>query len=545
MGKIQDRKALESRFLRRRQFLLGLGGVTLCLPPLMSMMSRVAAAKPMGPVKRIVCFPTVYGIAPSMFFPPTPPLASQTQVSTPDLPMWTTPLTGAGSSFNLPFTSDASGIALLDTPFQSLLAKMNLYEGLDYAVMDSETIGHTYGPLGANCRSSGSNYSTVHTGSRSIGFGQSIDNLIAKSSNFYATTPAVPVLRMASSVNVINFSYSRPGVNTSPEDPTYENFYLGDTEPFYALFSNLPPPSSSATSTAAAAQLTLTDAVLQDYNTLKNSPRLSGADQQLLQQYVMGIDDLQAKIHAEQVAAASCSASNINALKGQLQTDVNNKVYYGFPGQDTSGDVTGITSCLKMLQNFNAIIQNAFLCDLTRVVTVANEIFQDAVLDGGTIQSEFHCHMAAQDQPMHAWFLNNVVASLASLLASTPDPLNLGTSLLDNTVIVFTNEHVGGNAEHAGRSLPFMTIGSAGGSLKTGYYFDCRQRPYTGDQYSYDLGRPCAQLLISIMQALGLQPSEYAVGGTGNPNGFGDFESAPEYQAFNSTHNSPLPFVNV
>jgi hypothetical protein len=153
--------------------------------------------------------------------------------------------------------------------------------------------------------------------------------------------------------------------------------------------------------------------------------------------------------------------------------------------------------------------------------------------------------MAGQDQPMHAWFLNNIVADLAVMLQNTPDPLNPGTTLLDNTVILFTNEHVGGNAEHAGRSLPFLTIGSAGGALKTGYYWDCRQRPYTGDQYSYDVGRPCAPLLISIMQALGLQPSDYAVGGVGNPNGFGDWEMCTDYQAFASTHNSPMPLLNM
>jgi hypothetical protein len=47
------------------------------------------------------------------------------------------------------------------------------------------------------------------------------------------------------------------------------------------------------------------------------------------------------------------------------------------------------------------------------------------------------------------------------------------------------------------------------------------------------------------MQALGLGASDYAVGGAGNPHGFGDWENAPEYQMFASTHNSPLPFLNV
>lgn len=544
MSRTPDRSAHPSRFLGRRQFLIGAGSVTLSLPPLLSVMSKVAAAQTMNPVKRLICLPTLYGISPSMFFPPTPPGAAETKRATPDVPIYTTPLSGSGSPFQLGYTSDASGIAALGKAFQPLLPKMNLYQGLDYAVDGSSTIGHTYGPLGANCVSSGTDFSSK-AGGRSIGFGQSIDNVVAKSPRFYSAPAAVPVLRMSSTVDGQNFSYSRASVNTSPADPTYEDFTLGDSEAFARVFANLPTPSSSPSSSVAATKLTILDTFLQDYKTLRSNPRLSAADQKLLDGYIAGIGDLEARIRATQSAAAACSTTSIEALQGQLQVSANNQVYYGFPGQDTSGHTTGVTSCLKMMQNMNTIIQSAFICDLTRIVVLANEIFQDAVLDGYTIGSEFHCHVATQDGPMHAWFLNNVVAAMAALLDSTPDPFNPGTTLLDNTVILFTNEHSGGDAQHSGKSLPIMTLGSGGGALQTGYYFDCRQRPYTGTPYTYDLGRPYAQLLVSIMTALGLLPSDYSVGGDGNPTGFGDFNGATDYKAFTATHNSPLPFVNV
>jgi hypothetical protein len=57
MRRIHDRKTAESRFISRRQFLLGAGGEALTLPPLLSLMSRKAAAASAGPVKRVVCFP--------------------------------------------------------------------------------------------------------------------------------------------------------------------------------------------------------------------------------------------------------------------------------------------------------------------------------------------------------------------------------------------------------------------------------------------------------------------------------------------------------
>jgi hypothetical protein len=539
MPRIHDKKAIESRFMRRRQFLAGVGGAALCLPPLLSMMSRLAIADTVGRVKRVICIPTSYGIAWSMFFPGTPSSA-RTQQATPDLPIWTTPLTGSASPYTLPFTTDPSGTAVIGAPFQPLLSKMNLYAGLDYVSREKYQIsegliGHTNGPLGAN----GGTYglpSSSNSGGRVLPFGQSLDNVIAKCPAFYRSTPAVPVLRMASTEHVTGYSYSRTHVNTSPEEATYEHFYLGDTPIFNKLFSNLPSTSPSSTSTTGPKQLALTDAFLQDYKALKNNPRISAADQRILDQYVSGIGDLQSRIKANQIAAVSCSSQSLTTLKGQLQSVADISPYlYGFPVPQA-----GVKSCLAMLRNYNEIIKNAFLCDLTRVVVLANEVTQDAPIGAGTFQDQLHCHNAQLDGPLHAWFTNNVVAHLASLLDATPDPMNPGTSLLDNSVLLFTNEHAGGNAEHSGRSLPVMTIGSAGGALKTGYMFDCSQHAQSG------AGRPYAQLLISIMKAVGLQPSDYAVGGDGNPNGFGDYNGAdPNYQAFASTHNSPLPFVNV
>jgi hypothetical protein len=536
MRKIHDKKTIESRFFRRRQFLAGVGGAALCLPPLLSMFSKLARADTVGRVKRVICIPTSYGIDGGMFFP-SAPSSAKTQQATPDLPIWTTPLTGPASPLKLPFTSSPSGIAIIGTPFQPLLSKMNLYAGLDYVShekfqISEGLIGHTYGPLGAN----GGTYGLPNNdGGRALAFGQSIDNVIAKAPGFYKTAPVVPVLRIATTFHVSNYSYSRTHVNTSPEAATYEQCYMGDTPIFNKLFSNLPAPSASGTSTVAT-ELAITDTFLQDYKTLKNNPRLSAADQKILDQYISGIGDLQTRIHANQLAGASCSTSNLTTLKGQLQSlaDVS-PYYYGFPVPQA-----GIKSCLALLQNYNAIIKNAFLCDLTRVVVLANEITQDAPAGSGTFQDQLHCHNALLDGPLHAWFMNNGVANLALLLDGTPDPLNPGTSLLDNTVILFTNEHSGGNSEHSARGLPLMTIGSAGGALKTGYMFDCSQHSQSG------AGRPYAQLLISIMQAVGLQPSDYAVGGAGNPNGFGDFDATDaNYGAFASTHNSPMPFLNA
>ncbi|MGZ3722247.1 MAG: hypothetical protein ACXVA9_04910, partial [Bdellovibrionales bacterium] len=187
------------------------------------------------------------------------------------------------------------------------------------------------------------------------------------------------------------------------------------------------------------------------------------------------------------------------------------------------------------------------------VVVWGNDIWQDTPMSDYSAGAMFHSHDDGTGGPLrtcekHAFFLN-VIAQLAKRLDATPDPLSSSGSLLDNSVILFTNEH-GGVKSHGVFSIPTLTIGSAGGYFKTGYYVDCRQRPYSKDAYHESIGRPNKQLLISIMNAVGLQPAEYMSNGDGK--GFGDFEtsvfgptSTINYNKFVNSHNDPLPFIKI
>jgi hypothetical protein len=94
--------------------------------------------------------------------------------------------------------------------------------------------------------------------------------------------------------------------------------------------------------------------------------------------------------------------------------------------------------------------------------------------------------------------------------------------------------------------MPAISIGGAGGKLKTGYYVDYRKRPFDPhpDQPT-GMGRSYSQLLITFMQSLGLQPSEYLQYGDGN--GFGSYNrnaaySNGHYLAYEKFRNDILPF---
>lgn len=64
------KKNFENRFLNRRQFLVGSGGIMLSLPTLVSLMpSDVLAQVASEPKRRSVSYCSIYGIDPHQIFP--------------------------------------------------------------------------------------------------------------------------------------------------------------------------------------------------------------------------------------------------------------------------------------------------------------------------------------------------------------------------------------------------------------------------------------------------------------------------------------------
>jgi hypothetical protein len=123
-----------------------------------------------------------------------------------------------------------------------------------------------------------------------------------------------------------------------------------------------------------------------------------------------------------------------------------------------------------------------------------------------------------------------------------------GSSLLDNVAMLWTAELSHG-AAHRPESLPTATFGGAGGNLKNGYFLDMRQRPYVYNANRTDfpaMGQPYNRLLITMMRAMGMQPSEYMAEGDGG--GFGEFtDSDPyimgKYAQFRNQRNDVMPII--
>jgi Protein of unknown function (DUF1552) len=143
------------------------------------------------------------------------------------------------------------------------------------------------------------------------------------------------------------------------------------------------------------------------------------------------------------------------------------------------------------------LIAAAVKCDLARAITL------DLIDDGGGLSLTFPwlgipspnyeaiAHLGAagyaQKTQIDTWFYSQV-ASLVAQLAASPEG---GSTALDNSVILVSNDMNEGSAEEV-TSIPYLIIGSAGGFFKQG----------TCVQFAENV--PNNQLLTSVCHAMGL-----------------------------------------
>jgi hypothetical protein len=108
------------------------------------------------------------------------------------------------------------------------------------------------------------------------------------------------------------------------------------------------------------------------------------------------------------------------------------------------------------------------------------------------------------------WFFEQLATNVVEVLAKTPDPAaSDGSMVLDNTMI-FCFSEIGDGANHLRLSeimypqvpeyLPFVTIGGAGGGLKTGQVITL---PIMAAGTTAK-ARPATDLLLTLAKAMGV-----------------------------------------
>ena len=172
------------------------------------------------------------------------------------------------------------------------------------------------------------------------------------------------------------------------------------------------------------------------------------------------------------------------------------------------------------------IIVNAFACDVTRVAAIQFGTDQKLEVDLPGLQGDQHSsfiHGSNTDftnlGKFEAWMAQQF-ADLISKLKARPEPSDPGTTLYDNTLLVWCRD-MGDSTVHNQKSMRFVLAGGAGGYLKTdpgGRYLDLRPMGMNSSANRHE------RVLLSICDAMGI--TDY--------NGFGDPNLTAPYK-------SPLP----
>lgn len=479
----------------RRKFLRGLGGFTLTLPHLPSLLMPSLGYAQSAQPKRFVAICTYDGYYESVYYPS---VAADKQF--------------ASDVFYKPLSEISGPLSeTFGTQFDPFRAKMNIYRGLDIA----GSVGHS----AANMLCSAAREVFGDTNPIDpVGTSRSMDVVLAKSKNFYPTTPAFSALRGQEPSYNFSMSFDKDADNKTVRIP----YMTRPQDMFQQVFGNriLDPVVADQ---FKAKKVTIGDLVLQDFRSLLNHRRISSEDKTTLNNFVDHLQALNQRINSSPTIM-TCAKPTLRTISTQywdLMTD-----------QDRA----------NLFSNYIDTMVAAMACDLTRISIISLRLWGH---DHG------HSHADPRDRANQLKYIANTqkIIGVVKEFATKMDAIveGNGKTMLDNSILFWGSEDANG-APHTCMSMPAVSFGSAGGQFKTGYYVDYRQRPFFMHPDGQALGRSYTQLLITFMRSLGLQPEEYLKYGDGG--GFGSFNrnaayTEGRYAPYEAYRNNTLPFISL
>jgi hypothetical protein len=433
----------------RRMFLQGAAGA-LSIPFLTSIAPKTALAAPSALGVRYVQWITNHGVHPQFFWPG----------QHPSTPFQVDGQTIADVLFRP--LSDYSGplSQILGTDFDPLRSKMNLVRGLHAIVNDN---WHN------NCVPTTGGTPLTDEGDAS--FPYSVDVILEKSTKVYPSPVSLPALRLTPGVNPSykwgSFSWTQNGGR-----PFRLSAHQATLAALTAAFPNAGGTMPTKDPRRELRSL-VTDMVMDDYRGLSKNPRLSSADKHSLNNYMDLVAEVQLRIRA---AIPACDR----------------------PGQANETDFDALH------RNAIDITVAALLCGATKVV--AYGAFQGSP----NSYDEETFHAWAHDDPSKHTTLQAYRYSKLADLAKKMDSFteSNGKTLLDNSLVFASNElsEPGHGGNHL-RDMPVITLGGAGGALRTGNHIDYVKRPYNN-------------MLVTLFNAMGLGTADFE---RNNVVGFGGY----------------------
>lgn len=461
----------------RRQVLVGLGGMTLALPVLPSLLTKSAyGADPVFTTRpRLFWVCTDHGgCFESSFFP-----SESTFTETEALFSDHTIRHGALQAIE---DGDQRAVSAVlrgprDRFTESLVSKMNVLWGLDVPFYIAHSTGIHLGNYARN-DGNGADGVAVQSDPR-----PTIDQILAWSDTFYPDLSGIRERSMVMSELRVSWGYSDP----LAQKGTIEQVrgVMSSRELFKKIFV---PPEADVPSRPP-----IVDAVLESYKRLRNgNRRLSAADKQRLDDHMARLAELERKLNT----TVSC---------GDVPTPTEDARDYFF--------VRDPAAAAKFCQLYNDVVATAFICGTSRIGVLgfgSTEFFSP--FKGDWHEGVAHQWQSQQDVivPSYQLFFEQAFLDLAAKLDVEETP---GTTYLDNSLLVWTQES--GMETHSSASVPVVTFGSAGGFFKTGRAFDYRRRNHPDSEHNpradgrQYLGLLYNQWLATVLRAMGLSPEEF------------------------------------
>ena len=524
--------------LSRRHLLQGLGGASLALPLLPSLLNRAEAQGMTAPRFFITTWVGHGGLGVENAYPIDSTVTlTDTQLSAtsgndgPHVAKWgrlldlkrTHAQTMAARTATLPdYDAGAARISPLIGAFveDALLEKLNVLRGLDFLTSG----GHTRGYLGNFTNRDGG----VDNGLANAPV-PTIDAVIAASARFYSTGERAllkaPVLNLART-HLSSFS-SGTGVANNP----YAASSLGDQ--FNLLFNGVNVTPGQQVDPRAS----LVDRVYQDYARLSRGAfgpgrRISKEDRGRLEEYMTGVKGIGERMRA--MVSAGCTLPTLPTGQQSLY------LREGEADWDWSGAASmpqqRVADQRSAIELSNMMLVNALLCGTTRMAvrtfsslrdqwdpTIFNTPSMWETLRTDAHGMLFHNHFLP-DRQQHLvesqrFFFQYGYMDLVRRMSQAQ--VLPGISLLDQALVYWSSES--GPQTHDAKSVPAIIAGSGGGYFQTGRYVDYtnRARMIRGRYGNmWTAGLPQNRLLANIAQAMGLRPQDYELNDTAYATSF-------------------------
>jgi hypothetical protein len=262
------------------------------------------------------------------------------------------------------------------------------------------------------------------------------------------------------------------------------------------------------------------DRVVADTQELQKN--LGKSDRDKLSDYLDSVNELERRVQAVMPSGATPGAPAQPAAGSACQA-IAAPTDGTYLGSDRSKNVYKYPDLLKVMNDLMAF---ALQCDLTRVITFMSEIplntqtnFSFIGVNSSNYHDEISHHSGNPQKLAGIQTVNSFYAEqfgyFLGKLAAMRDPD--GSSVLDNSIILFTSEFGDGD-NHYHYDLPVLVAGGVGAGWKPGRHIAYPSTPDRGAGAVETARRgdmPLANLYISVMQAFGMNVSTFgSVDGT-------------------------------